>query len=184
MNRDFLIERACELAARAHAGQFRKGTDIPYISHPMAVGIILATAGATTDAVIAGILHDVVEDSSVSLEEVDELFGNRVRALVEACSEPDKSLPWEERKRQTLESLQDVDRDVWLITLVDKLNNIRITLQEYEVCGEEIWNRFNRGRQEQEWYYRGLVETLRKNYKYLPCMFYEFEKQVGKLFGK
>lgn len=182
MNRDFLIERACELAIQAHAGQFRKGTDIPYISHPMAVSIILAKAGATTDAVIAGILHDVVEDSKVSLEEVDELFGNRVRVLVEACSEPDKSRPWEERKRETLESLQDADRDVWLITLVDKINNIRITLREYEVCGEEIWNRFNRGRQKQEWYYRGLVEALRKNYKYLPCMFYDFEKLVGKLF--
>ncbi len=182
MNHDFLIERACELAAQAHAGQVRKGTNIPYISHPMAVGIILAEARATTDAVIAGIIHDVVEDSSLTLEEVDRLFGNRVRTLVEACSGPDKSLPWEERKNHTLHSLQDVDRDIWLMTLADKLNNIRTMLRDYEIYGEEIWNRFNRGRQEQEWYYRGLVEALRQNRKYLPCLFNEFEKLVDRLF--
>ncbi len=184
MNRDFRIEQACELAAQAHAGQVRKGTRIPYISHPMAVGIILAEAGATSDAVIAGIIHDVAEDSSFTLEEVEKIFGNRVRTLVEACSEPDKSLPWEERKNHTLQSLKDVDRDIWLITLADKLNNIRTMVRDYEVCGEEIWSRFNRGRQEQEWYYKGLVEALGLNRRYLPCMFNEFEKLVGELFSQ
>ncbi len=184
MNRDFLIEQACELTAQAHDGQFRKGTNIPYISHPMAVGIILATAGATTDAIIAGILHDVVEDSNITLEEVEALFGDRVRSIVAACSEPDKSLPWEERKTHTLQSLEDVDKDIWLTTLADKLNNIRCMIRDYELYGEEIWTRFNRGRLEQEWYYKGLVEALRKNRKYLPCMFHEFEKLVGKLFNQ
>ncbi|KUG02415.1 gtp pyrophosphokinase, (p)ppgpp synthetase i [hydrocarbon metagenome] len=182
MTRVFRIERACELASQAHAGQVRKGTNIPYITHPMAVGIILAEAGATTDAVIAGIIHDVVEDSHITLEEVEMLFGNRVRTLVEACSELDKSLPWEERKNHTLQSLQDVDRDIWLTTLADKLNNIRTMLRDHAICGEEIWSRFNRGRQEQEWYYRGLVTALRQNRKYLPCMFNEFEKLVDILF--
>jgi (p)ppGpp synthase/HD superfamily hydrolase len=182
MKGKFLIEQACELASKAHLGQFRKGTDIPYIAHPMAVAVILAEAGATTDAVIAGILHDVVEDSCFTLEEVERTFGNRVRTLVEASSEPDKSLPWEARKAHTLESLQEVDRDIWLTVLADKLNNIRTMIRDYQIHGEAIWERFNRGRNEQEWYYKGLVEGLRPNYRYLPCMFFEFEALVKHLF--
>ncbi len=111
MNRDFRMERACELAAQAHTGQVRKGTNIPYISHPMAVGIILAEAGATSDAVIAGIIHDVVEDSSFTLEEVEKLFGNRVRILVEAAR-ASQIIPWENGRTHTCRSLKGCDRDI------------------------------------------------------------------------
>jgi len=183
MNRDFLIEQACDLASKAHNGQLRKGTDIPYITHPMAVGIILAETGATTDAVIAGILHDVVEDAGITLDELENTFGSRVRFIVEACSEPDKSLPWKERKKHTLETLQEIDRDVWLTSLADKLNNIRSMLRDYETSGEELWNRFNQGKKEQEWYYRGLVEAFKQNIKYRPCMIIEFKNLVNQLFG-
>lgn len=182
MKRDYLVEEACELAAQAHAGQFRQGTDTPFIAHPMAVGIMLAEAGATTDAVIAGILHNAVEGDQLKPAEIKELFGPLVLSLAEACSEGDKSLPWRERKRKTLTQLPGADRDTWLIILADKLNNIRSMARDHELRGEDIWKSMQPGRQEQEWYYRGLVEALRQNYRFRPCMFFEFEKLVKELF--
>lgn len=182
MKRDFLVEEACELAARAHAGQFRNGTDAPYIVHPMAVGIMLAEAGATTDAVIAGILRNAVEDGQLSRVEIEKIFGPLVLNLIEASCDRDKSLSWEERKRDTLLQLQGVDRDTWLIILADKLNHIRSMARDYEQQGEDIWKGMKQGREELEWYYRGLVEALRQNYRFRPCMFFEFEKLVKDFF--
>ncbi len=182
MKGDYLVEKACELAARAHAGQFCDGTDVPYIAHPMAVGIMLAEAGATSDGVIAGILHEVVEASQVTLEEIAQLFGPLVGSLVEACSETDKSLPWEEQQRKSLLKLPNADRDTWLIVLADKLNHIRSMASDYEINGEDMWKNFERGREEQEWYYRGLVEVLRQNYRFRPCLFFELEKLVKEIF--
>jgi (p)ppGpp synthase/HD superfamily hydrolase len=94
MQRDYRLKEACELAARAHAGQFLPGSDTPYIAHPMAVGIMLTEAGATSDAVIAGILHNAVEAGQLSLVEIEKLFGPLVLSLVKACSEVDKSSSW------------------------------------------------------------------------------------------
>ncbi|NLO20444.1 MAG: HD domain-containing protein [Syntrophomonadaceae bacterium] len=182
MKRDYLVEEACELAARTHAHHFLSGTDIPYIAHPMAVGIILAEAGATTEAIIAGILHDAVEESQLNLVEIEKLFGSLVLSFLETYSETDKSLSWEEGKRKTLIKLQGADRDTWLIVLADNLNKIRSMARYYELDGENIWKRMQQGRQEQEWYYRGLVEALRQNYRFRPCMFFEFEKLVKQLF--
>jgi (p)ppGpp synthase/HD superfamily hydrolase len=182
MQRDYRLKEACELAARAHAGQFLPGSDTPYIAHPMAVGIMLTEAGATSDAVIAGILHNAVEAGQLSLVEIEKLFGPLVLSLVKACSEVDKSSSWEERKRKTLIQLQETDRDIWLIILADNLNLIRSMAKDYDLLGEDMWKGMEPGLQEQEWYYRGLLEALRQNFRFRPCMFFEFEKLVKELF--
>ena len=101
-NNDYeMIDLAIEVAAKAHQRQVRKETDIPYITHPLSVGIILAKAGCCDDVIIAGILHDTVEDTSITLDYIRETFGAKVASIAEGCSEPDKSLAWEDRKRHT-----------------------------------------------------------------------------------
>ena len=155
-----MIEEAIELAAQAHQGQLRKATETPYVSHPYAVGMMLALAGCPEELIAAGILHDTVEDTYVILDHIRERFGERVAALVEGCSEPDKSASWEERKRHTLEYLRTAAWEVRVVSCADKLHNIRTIRMAYEQIGDDVWGRFKRGRGEQEWYYRGLVESL------------------------
>jgi (p)ppGpp synthase/HD superfamily hydrolase len=180
-----LVELAIEVAARAHAGQVRKATDIPYISHPYTVGMMLARAGMPEEVVAAGILHDTVEDTPLSLEYLHEKFGDKIAAIVDGCSEPDKSMSWEERKEHTLHYLRTAPWEVRVVSCVDKLHNLRTIAAEHARVGERVWDRFKRGRKEQEWYYRGLVESLRDGYEGdddIP--FYgEFKEEVEKLFG-
>ena len=115
---------AIEFAARAHRGQCRKGTKIPYIVHPLAVAKILIDAGCPEDVVVAGILHDTVEDTPLSLDEIRHAFGTAVARIVEGASEPDKSKPWEERKAHTIESLKTASEAVLLVSCADKIENL------------------------------------------------------------
>lgn len=155
-----MIDLAIQVAIKAHKNQVRKGTDIPYISHPLAVGIILAKAGCSDEVITAGILHDTVEDTPVTLDYLRGTFGQKVSKIVNGASEPDKSLPWEERKSHTLGFLKEASQEVKFVALADKLHNIRTIVSDYAEIGEALWERFNRGKDAQEWYYQGLVQAL------------------------
>ena len=107
------IQKAIRFAIKTHEvyqKQKRKGKDIPYITHPLTVGLILARAGADEDTIVAGILHDTIEDSApgkkVSREMIAERFGVNVAQLVESVSEPNKELPWDERKRNACDRIK------------------------------------------------------------------------------
>lgn len=160
MSHNSLIESAIEVAARAHSGQTRKGSDIPYIAHPYAVGMMLQQAGYPPEVVAAGILHDTVEDTTVTLDDLRRDFGEKIALIVEGCSEPDKSASWEERKRHTLAHLVVAPDYVRAVSCADKLHNVSAMLADYQRLGDRLWARFNRGKREQEWYYRGLVSAL------------------------
>ena len=155
-----MIEQAIQLAAEGHEGQVRKGTLVPYVTHPYAVGMMLARVGCSDEVVAAGILHDTVEDTHVTLQQIRERFGPRVASIVEGCSEPDKTAPWEERKRHTIEYLRTAPWEVRLVSCADKLHNLRTVAEAYERVGDEVWRRFKRGREQQEWYYRSLLTVL------------------------
>ncbi|GGD99995.1 HD domain-containing protein [Paenibacillus nasutitermitis] len=101
-----IIEKAIEFGAYSHRNQTRKGTEIPYISHPYAVGMILLKAGCNEEVVAAGILHDTLEDTETTDEQLRALFGPVVLGTVQGCSEPDKGAIWGERKQHTLEVLK------------------------------------------------------------------------------
>lgn len=181
-----MINRAIELAAVAHQGQVRKGTDVPYIAHPYAVGMMLAQAGCDQEVVAAGILHDTVEDTDITLDTLREEFGERVAAIVEGCTEPDRSATWEARKRHTLEYLSTASRDVRLVACSDKLHNASSMLSEYRVRDDGLWARFKRGRADQAWYYHGLVEALcspRLDEPPLPFC-HDLRRVVAELFGE
>lgn len=155
-----LVEKAIEYAATMHDGQQRKGTSIPYISHPFAVGMILRQAGCLEEEVAAGILHDTLEDTEATAGQLLELFGPEVLRIVEGCSEPDKGATWEERKEHTLEFLRGASQSVSIVACADKLHNIRSLQEDLVLHGENVWSRFKRGRASQQWYYTGLVESL------------------------
>jgi (p)ppGpp synthase/HD superfamily hydrolase len=180
-----MIDQAIELAARAHRGQVRKGTDTPYVAHPYAVGMSLARAGCDDEVVVAGILHDTVEDTHITLEELRAQFGARVASIVEGCTEPHREESWEARKEHTLAYLPAAPRDIRLVALADKLHNARSILTDLKANGEGVWSRFKRARSQQAWYYRGLVEALcapRAGEEPLPfCA--EFRQVVKELFG-
>lgn len=148
---------AIAFAARAHAGQYRKGTHIPYLIHPLSVARILIECDAPEEVVLAGVLHDVVEDTPATLAEVRAEFGPEVARLVEALSEPDRNDTWENRKRDTLEFLKTAPPEVLWIEVADKLDNIRGIRADYDRHGDAIWTRFNRGRDRQKWYHTHLA---------------------------
>lgn len=151
---------AIEFAARAHAGQYRKGTRVPYIIHPLAVARTLIECDADETLVIAALLHDVVEDTKTTLAQVRDVFGDEVAELVNALSEPRRQDPWEQRKQGTLEFLETTSQDVLLLEIADKLDSLRDLRVTLEREGERTWQRFNRGRDKQAWYHRALSEIF------------------------
>jgi (p)ppGpp synthase/HD superfamily hydrolase len=159
---------AIEFAVRAHAGQCRKGTSVPYIVHPLAVGRILAEAGCAQEIVIAGFLHDTVEDTSVTLDEIRAEFGARVAELVAAVTESDRSAAWKVRKQETLDKLQVAADDVLVLALADKIDNMRSIRTYLQREGENMWERFNRPRQDQAWYFRSLASCFQARIHHAP----------------
>lgn len=157
-----MIQKAAEFAGRAHAGMMRKGSKIPYIYHPMEVALIVAQMTDDPEVIAAAYLHDVLEDTSVTPEELLAEFGSRVLGFVQAESE-DKSLTWRERKANTVAHLKQACREVKILTLGDKLSNMRSTARDYLVIGDEIWQRFNvKNRESHQWYLEGILDGLQE----------------------
>jgi GTP pyrophosphokinase len=151
-------------AAEKHAGQARKASTIPYISHLMGVASLVLEAGGDEDLAIAALLHDVVEDcgGAPMLKEVRRRFGKRVARVVDGCTDTDidPKPPWRQRKENYLRHLRNADRDTRLVSAADKLHNVRSILADYRDAGESIWARFNGGRDGTLWYYRVLLDEF------------------------
>jgi (p)ppGpp synthase/HD superfamily hydrolase len=158
-------DTALALAARAHRTQLRKGTDIPYIAHPFHVSLILIRHGFGEDLAIAGLLHDVVEDTDVPLEAIAAEFGDAVARLVEAVSETKTAngaeLPWEQRKAEKLARLHEGSADVAALKAADAIHNARSIVADVRHDGPAVWGRFKRGADQTRWYYREILEGVR-----------------------
>ena len=153
------LNEAIVFATKKHSGQFRKATTIPYILHPLEVLQILYSMRADTNLMIAGLLHDTVEDTNTTLEEIREHFGDDVTELVASNSE-DKSKSWDERKQHTIDELAKADERVKMLIMADKLSNIRSIAYDYEARGDGLWERFNAPKEKQAWYYDGILDAL------------------------
>ncbi|MBI5355691.1 MAG: bifunctional (p)ppGpp synthetase/guanosine-3',5'-bis(diphosphate) 3'-pyrophosphohydrolase, partial [Candidatus Aenigmarchaeota archaeon] len=152
-------------------------------THPLAVGQMLEKAGYSEDVVVAGILHDTVEDTKITLDYITSEFGGTVAGIVKGASEPDKSLSWEERKKHTIEYLRTAPTDVHAVACADKLHNITTMEEDYADIGEDIWKRFKRGKEHQKWYYESIVESLYpEEDEYLP-LYSKLRDAVGRMFG-
>jgi (p)ppGpp synthase/HD superfamily hydrolase len=158
-----LIDRAIGFAARAHEGQYRKAGDIPYIAHPVAVAMLLQEMGCDPAVVAAGLLHDVVEDSDVTLAELRLVFGDEVADIVAYLTEPPIKMRWEKRKEQMIETLRRAPLAAKLVAAADKYHNLLHTLQNQQKRGTAVWERFGRGRQQQAWYYRQVTASILAN---------------------
>jgi len=177
-----LIHEAIIFAARKHAGQVRKGTDIPYITHPMEVMQILTASDCKEEVIIAGILHDTLEDTKTSPMEIMDLFGENVLKLVAAESE-DKSKTWKERKQATIDRLTNADWDIKLICLADKLSNLRSMAADKAAVGDKLWERFNASKEDIEWYYREVSEEIYHDLGHTE-MYTEYSKLLDEVFIK
>ncbi len=157
-----MVEEAAVFASKAHEGVFRKGTDIPYITHPMETALIVSGFTQDEELIAAALLHDVVEDAGVTGDELRARFGERVAALVLQASE-DKSKTWQERKSAALNRLQNASWELKVLALGDKLSNMRSTARDYLVMGDALWDRFNEKRKsKQGWYYWGIAQALQE----------------------
>lgn len=176
-----LIHEAIEFAAVKHRNQVRKGTDTPYIVHPMEVMYILAENGCDETVIAAGLLHDTVEDAGATLKEIEEKFGKEVADIVAAESE-DKSKSWQERKQTTIDRLPDVSFEAQLVCCADKLANVRSMFYDYQKIGEKLWERFNAPKEKIAWYYAGTVDALSVLEDY--DMYQELKNTSAALFKK
>jgi len=160
------LQRAFRYAAEKHAGQTRKQSAVPYISHLMAVASLVLEAGGDEDMAIAALLHDVVEDCGgmPRLREVRKQFGARVAKIVEGCTDTfgEPRPEWVERKKDYLREVKHAGAETRLVSASDKLHNVRTILADYRQHGEAIWTRFTGKREGTLWYYRALSDEYQR----------------------
>ncbi len=158
------FEQALVYATRIHRGQRRKGTATPYVAHLLGVCALVLEDGGDEDEAIAALLHDAVEDQGGAErhEDIRGRFGERVAAIVEACTDAlDRTgLSSKERKRTAIEALPGKDGSALRVSLADKLYNARAVLRDYRQIGDRLWERFNVGRDGQLDYYRRLADAF------------------------
>ena len=164
-----LVSEAIAFAVKAHDGMRRKKSDAPYILHPMEAAVIVGTMTDDQNLIAAAALHDVVEDAGITIEEIEEKFGLRVRELVASETEDKRAdLPpsdtWRIRKEESLEVLKNTDDiAVLIVWLGDKLANMRSIYRDFKVEGTRMWQRFNqKDAGEQAWYYRSIVKLTER----------------------
>lgn len=178
-----MINKAIAVAAKAHESHYRKVTNDPYIVHPFEVALILQENGASQEVIVAGILHDTLEDTDLTKEDIRAIFGDGILNLVLEASEElegRESRPWNERKLYTVEHLKKASRQVKMITCADKLSNIRSMIKGYREMGDKLWDKFNAPYEKQKWYYHGLVQSLKGIDEFK--MYGQFKKAVNYLF--
>ena len=181
-----MLAQAVCFAAQMHDGTTRKGSELPYIVHPMEVAAIVGTLTEDEEVLAAAVLHDVMEDCGVAFDELERRFGLRVAQLVEAESHThheDMRASWEARKRESLEKLWRGDRNVKIIALGDKLSNMRAICRDYERDGDAIFFRFNQhDKRRHAWYYRRCTALLRGELGDTPA-WAELQRLVERVFA-
>lgn len=161
------FDEALVMASNLHRNQKRKATSIPYIAHLLSVAALVLENGGTENEAIAALLHDAVEDQGGKsvLNKIERTFGQEVAGIVAGCSDSSgfPKAPWKTRKDRYLQHLVTADDSVILVSLADKLHNLRDILQTYRLEGERTWERFNGGKAGTLWYYENLVEIFSRS---------------------
>jgi len=176
---------ALGVAARLHAGQRRKGSDIPYLSHLLGTCGIALDYGAGEDEAIAALLHDAIEDvqpTAIARAAVAD-FGPEVLRIVEGCTDSDThpKPPWRERKEAYIHHVADLDGPVLLVSAADKLHNSRSIVSDLRRHGASTWDRFTGRRDGSLWYYRALVDAFRANPAHPPELVDELDRTVSEM---
>jgi len=181
------FEDALVYAARLHAKQIRKGTTIPYASHLLSVASIVLEHGGNEIEAIAALLHDAIEDQggTETREEIRRRFGDAVVSIVDGCTDAEviPKPPWKERKEQYIARLSHASPSILLVSAADKLHNARAILGDYRALGENLWDRFNGGKEGTLWYYKSLVDAFKQAAAgtALAPLIGELERVVGEI---
>jgi myo-inositol-1(or 4)-monophosphatase len=182
-----LLDRAIVFAVKAHAGTERRGKGFPYIVHPMEAMEIVATMTPDQELLTAAALHDTVEDTDVTIEQIRAEFGERVAALVQAESDEvvegvREEDSWHDRKQAAIDRLARAPHDAKMVALGDKLSNMRAIARDYAMQGDKLWSLFHTtDPKEHEWHYRGLADSLRELSD--TFAFKEFELLINQVFS-
>jgi len=179
-----LLDRAILFAVQAHAGTPRRGKGFPYVVHPMEAMVIAATMTDDQEVLAAAALHDVVEDTDVTLDELRAQFGERVACLVDTESDRfAQGKDWRARKEESLQRLREASRDGKIVALGDKLSNMRAIARDFTSKGEVFWDLFHiKEKSAHAWRYHALLDALSDlsdTYAYQ-----EFEFLVNRIFPK
>jgi (p)ppGpp synthase/HD superfamily hydrolase len=183
-----ILDKAIVFAVKAHQGAERKGKGFPYIVHPMEAVSIAATMTNDQELLAAAALHDTVEDTEVTLKDVEREFGKRIAELVEAESDIEfegksRQESWRLRKEEAIERLSVADNNVKMVALSDKLSNIRAIYRDYQAIGDKVWDLFCvKDKASHEWHFRGLaraLSSLKGTFAYD-----EFAETIEKVFKK
>lgn len=178
------FDDALVLAHHLHAGQTRKGTSIPYISHLLAVTAIVIENDGTEDEAIAALLHDAIEDAGGDAVRsvIHERFGDEVLAIVEGLTDTDQTPkpPWRARKEAYLAHLNEATEAMLLVSLADKIHNAGSILRDLQAEGESVWQRFTGERDGSLWYYRALVQAFRARSRF-TALVAELDRVVSEL---
>jgi len=181
-----LFDRAARYALEAHAGTERRGKAFPYILHPMEAAAIVATITPDPEILAAAILHDVVEDTDRTVDDLRREFGDRIADLVAAESDDpmaqlSEEASWHARKQAAIDRLAQAPHDAKIVAMGDKLSNMRAIARDHEQIGDEIWNLFHtKEKSEHEWHYRGLAASLSELSG--TFAFREFSELIDKVF--
>ncbi len=169
-----IVQDAMEFADKAHSDQDRKVSGTPYVTHLYSVAILLARAGAGEETIAAGLLHDVIEDTSgetsVTEERIADRFGRNVAELVHQMTERDRSLPWEERKRRARLRIQEMDKQAMMVKSADLLHNLVDMIRGYRQNDDEFFAPFNAGPEDQIHHYRKSVQCLEEQWQDNPFL--------------
>ncbi len=153
------LHRAVKDTLEFHRDQFRKVKDVPYSVHPIGVGRTLAKYECDEDVIKVGLFHDVIENTDVGYKEIEDSYNEKVAGIVEELTDnPEDS--WEVRKRKNFEHLENCSRDVRLVGMADKLDNLEALQKDYRRLGEDTWSKFNRPKKFHGWYFGNLKRVF------------------------
>lgn len=182
-----VLDKAIKFAVDAHKDVERRGKGFPYVVHPLEAVSIVATMTNDQDLLAAAALHDVIEDTPYTAEELRVIFGDRITDLIVTESDIEvanltEEQSWHIRKQAAIDRLKNASMDAKMVALGDKLSNMRAIYRDYEKMGEDIWNMFHVKEPEQhEWHYRGLAYAL--NELADTTAYKEFEYLINKVFN-
>ena len=183
-----LVDKAIVFATRAHQGTERRGKGFPYIVHPLEAMAIVATITNAPDLLAAAVLHDTVEDTDVTLDDLKQEFGEHIANLVadetDVKHTPDgKKLTWKERKQRDMDNLKAASREVNIVAIGDKLSNMRAIARDYRQKGDALWQIFRvKDKATHAWRYKGLRDALQELKD--TFAFQEFDQLVEEIFGE
>ncbi|MCI8374097.1 MAG: bifunctional (p)ppGpp synthetase/guanosine-3',5'-bis(diphosphate) 3'-pyrophosphohydrolase [Lachnospiraceae bacterium] len=182
------LDSAIIFATKAHSGTTRKGTNVPYIVHPIEAAAIVSTMTEDEEVIAAAVLHDVLEDTEATEDDLLARFGRRITELVIGESEDKRrnfpaALTWRVRKQETITFLQtEADKDAKMLALADKLSNLRAIHRDVCVIGDAVWERFNvKDKSMHEWMYRSIAEALKDLEEYPAWQ--EYQTLLQHVFG-